>query len=525
MYGNEERSPDYDSDYVALSHAWGGADFTKLTSQSYTRLCDEFSMDELPQTWRDAIHLTRSLGYRFIWIDALCIIQDSLYDWEVEAASMGQVYANCDLNIAALSGTTSHDGLFQYRDIAANFPCDITDAIGGDNWPEGQRLHSAMIRRDDSDLAQETGPGSLDYVTEMVNGSLNKRGWVLQERAFSPRTLYFSKSSLFWDCRSLELDEFPSIAATDVELASRENFNLKKGLPFNHQINSSKEVEQVFETWYKLLKIYCASGLTFETDRLLAISGIAKLVAKKTKSDYYAGIWEHKKLQDLLWCVSEPVSVHREREDELPDPPEDVDKVWTKRLLKRQVSFSWASIGGPVAIHWPYHALSQAEGVEILFRAQIQGFVLPPRPTAFTSVNWNDDTRFERAVAGSFSISCPVHKFGTAEVSDWDEARRKVGQEILAAGLSLSGMPVGVRYFPDRTEAYSTTICRASLAHSRLAGGSIADFGLILSPAKTDLQGRVLYKRLGMYYDLYGKGDTYSKFRRGFYRNGNVVVI
>ncbi|KAF6795394.1 heterokaryon incompatibility protein [Colletotrichum sojae] len=274
MFGNEEKSPDYDSDYVALSHAWGGADFTKLTSQSYTRLCDEFSMDELPQTWRDAIQLTRSLGYQFNWIDALCIIQDSL---------MGQVYANCVLNIAALSGTTSYDGLFQYRDIAANFPCDITDAIGDDNWSEGG-----------------TDRGSLDYVTEMENGSLNRRGWVLQERTFSPRTLYFGKSSLFWDCRSLELDEFPSSAATPVEVASRESVNLKKGLPFNRKIDSSENVEQVFETWYKLLKIYCASGLTFETDRLLAISGIAKLVARKTKSDYYAGIWEHRRLQDLL---------------------------------------------------------------------------------------------------------------------------------------------------------------------------------------------------------------------------------
>ncbi|KAF6827321.1 heterokaryon incompatibility protein [Colletotrichum musicola] len=163
-----------------------------------------------------------------------------MYDWEVEAASMGQVYANCNLNIAALSGTTSYDGLFQYRDVAADSPCDITDVIGDDNWPEGLRLHSAMIRKDDSGPTQGINRGSLDYVTEMANGSLNRRGWVLQERTFSPRTLYFGKSSLFWDYRTLELDEFASIAATDVEVASRENVNLKKGLPFNHQIDSPK---------------------------------------------------------------------------------------------------------------------------------------------------------------------------------------------------------------------------------------------------------------------------------------------
>ncbi|KXH30482.1 heterokaryon incompatibility protein [Colletotrichum salicis] len=206
----DRQSPNH-LDYVTLSHAWGGAEFVKLTTQNYARLCDQFSIQELPKTWRDAICLTRSLGYRYIWVDALCIIQDSLCDWEVESDLMGQVYEHCHLNIAALGSTSSNDGLFRFRNPLMFKNCCLRDALGSSGWPKNHYLAMAVIRPpnyhgwDFKHLLHHAG--DLDYIISLRNEPLNKRGWVIQERGLSPRTLYFGKAGLFWDCRERERQE------------------------------------------------------------------------------------------------------------------------------------------------------------------------------------------------------------------------------------------------------------------------------------------------------------------------------
>lgn len=112
--------------YMTLSHCWGKARFLKLTSLTHDRLQQGFALAELPPTFQDAIMVTRALGVNFLWIDALCIIQDSDVDWQHEATMMSQVYSNSICNISALDAQDSTAGLFFDRETS-NIPyCTVT---------------------------------------------------------------------------------------------------------------------------------------------------------------------------------------------------------------------------------------------------------------------------------------------------------------------------------------------------------------------------------------------------------------
>ena len=93
--------------YACLSHCWGSTKLLTTTKSNWQKLATKISFDTLPPLFRDAIIITRQLGLRYIWIDSLCIIQDSLRDWETESSKMGNIYQNSYITISA---TGSGDG-------------------------------------------------------------------------------------------------------------------------------------------------------------------------------------------------------------------------------------------------------------------------------------------------------------------------------------------------------------------------------------------------------------------------------
>ena len=112
--------------YMTLSHCWGKHPCLRLTSSTHDRLQKGFALAELPPTFQDAIMVTRALGINYLWIDALCIIQDSVLDWRHEATLMSQVYSNSRCNISALDARDSTEGLFFDREFS-NIPyCTFT---------------------------------------------------------------------------------------------------------------------------------------------------------------------------------------------------------------------------------------------------------------------------------------------------------------------------------------------------------------------------------------------------------------
>jgi hypothetical protein len=73
-------------------------------------------VQSMPQTFKDAVKITRKFGIRYLWIDALCILQDSKSDWEVQATEMAAIYRNSVFTIAADNATDSSGGCFANRD-------------------------------------------------------------------------------------------------------------------------------------------------------------------------------------------------------------------------------------------------------------------------------------------------------------------------------------------------------------------------------------------------------------------------
>jgi hypothetical protein len=165
--------------YIALSHCWG-----KLTREE--RFCtyvenieslkQHIPFDELPRTFRDAVTVTRALNVRYLWIDSLCIIQENKHDWNVEASKMENVFNFAYCTIAASSSTSSLDGFLTRRKKRA------TIGIGPPNGP----LY----------LAEAID----DFQKDVEQGVLSTRGWVLQERALSRRTIHFTSTQVYWEC-------------------------------------------------------------------------------------------------------------------------------------------------------------------------------------------------------------------------------------------------------------------------------------------------------------------------------------
>lgn len=172
--------------YIALSHCWGELPDEQrskwLTTREnvQNRTQDGFSIDILPATFRDAIRVTRELGKSYLWIDSLCILQDRDGDWESEAGKMQDVFRGAYCTIAATSATDSTQGFL-----------DRPPASTSNSWV---RVPSP------SDAAVFVTTFMDKFEEDVLAGPLNKRAWVLQERALSRRTIHFTNRQTYWEC-------------------------------------------------------------------------------------------------------------------------------------------------------------------------------------------------------------------------------------------------------------------------------------------------------------------------------------
>jgi hypothetical protein len=171
--------------YALLSHCWGSASHVSsvLPTVAATLAAHKKAIpqDKLPRTFRNTVDFTRSLGIPYLWIDSLCIVQDDLLDWEKEAAVMADIYENCHTCIAASTSPHSEGGLNICQDVGES-------QIG-------------IVRNQD-------GLSTPLYMRVMLNHDphcdiypLATRGWVLQEKLLSPRSLFFGDTELIFECR------------------------------------------------------------------------------------------------------------------------------------------------------------------------------------------------------------------------------------------------------------------------------------------------------------------------------------
>jgi hypothetical protein len=111
--------------YMTLSHCWGTAQFLKLEKETIQQMYDGVEINCLPKTFQHATYVARKLGAHYLWIDSLCILQDSKEDWASESSVMGEIYKGSICNIAATVSASSNDGFLFKRHVRQNRPCII----------------------------------------------------------------------------------------------------------------------------------------------------------------------------------------------------------------------------------------------------------------------------------------------------------------------------------------------------------------------------------------------------------------
>ena len=283
--------------YVALSHCWGETNTAILKEDTLRTMTGGIDWSQLPKTFQDAIYVTRRLGFRYLWIDSLCIIQDSTEDWSKESGTMHAVYANCVLTIAAAWGKDSGTGLFIERKPLDQQPCRIfRDACTG-----------VYIQPNITNPARS-------YVKDNVE-TLEKRAWAVQERFLPARILSYRSFELRWDCLETHGSEsWPTklrrraekMIAEDIRrdwVYKPENTALRQISLLNTR-SGRFDLDYMIDFychWKDILETYTKARLTFRSDVLVAFSGITKTVEKWTGLTNIFGMWKELLPLDLLW--------------------------------------------------------------------------------------------------------------------------------------------------------------------------------------------------------------------------------
>ncbi|KAK3353762.1 heterokaryon incompatibility protein-domain-containing protein [Lasiosphaeria hispida] len=278
------------ANYIALSHCWGGGIAHPLTTKSLEQFRTALPYDDLPASFRDAISISRELGIRYLWIDSLCIIQDSKEDWENESMTMAAVYGNSTLTISAIAASGSNVGI-----LVPGPPPPIPTPSSLRVYPGADALEEVRVER--QDLEEE----NLSLL--FMRGPLSVRGWTLQESILSPRHLFYGVRQIYWKCPSHYRSADGTCARFNAPQTSYDNISrVLYAERFRHQIsNDLADRESLLLEYYDLVEEYSNRNLTFASDKLPAFSGLAHRLHSLLGGEYLAGLWSSDVKRGLLW--------------------------------------------------------------------------------------------------------------------------------------------------------------------------------------------------------------------------------
>lgn len=243
--------------------------------------------DSLGTAYREIMDVVRRLGNRYVWIDSLCIVQDSREDWRNECSRMGDVYRHGDCNL--------------WKDVDANFF----------SWRDPRKLEQLVVRAVSEEdkcnggqwVVSNISPIEETMLADTGAGTpLYKHGWVIQEWYMARRILYFGERII-----TLECCEGSASEAFPLFQPQREVIPLRiKSLLSAHELRTE---EICMKAWYNIVETYTCSELTVPGDKLPTISAVAKELgwhlqraAKEGEVvEYVAGLWSTWCWHQLLW--------------------------------------------------------------------------------------------------------------------------------------------------------------------------------------------------------------------------------
>ncbi|TPX10108.1 uncharacterized protein E0L32_001305 [Thyridium curvatum] len=293
----ESASQDGAVEYVSLSHRWGDPAKghripPKLTRDDGkdARLRQGIKVSSLPKTFRDAVLITRTLGLRYLWIDSLCIFQDSAQDWLDEASKMGDIYAGGVFNIAATGSSSSDGGCLFRGDDPRWIP-----AFQATETNKPQSDEGTWIELHDHEPVKE----------DIFSSELFKRGWVHQELHLSPAVLHCTQRQLYWVCtEGVYSERYPQVISKDGPFLSDELRTDVKSLLLS-SLREGNELKTV-NVWLHLVEQYSEARLTKPEDKQIAIRGLQSKMTetfnRERQAHFMAGTWMASWLvEQLCW--------------------------------------------------------------------------------------------------------------------------------------------------------------------------------------------------------------------------------
>jgi hypothetical protein len=271
-----------DGHWVALSHCWGKKENhpLKTTQANLTRHLNDIALSSLPKTFQDAVTATRVLGFRYLWIDSLCIVQDNKDDWKRQSQMMATIYQNAVITLAASAASDSTQGLFFPRPYAGiQFPSiQIPFIVREKNSGRRKTLGNYSISLD---WRQEP---FMEHLDPMFS-SIYMRGWCTQELILSRRIIHFLNEGMVWVCKRKAMDE------TGQQLVGGER----------HSKNDWAT------EWGTIISEHSMRRFTFEKDRLISLDGLAREISKAannscTMKEYFYGNWMIDLPEFILWA-------------------------------------------------------------------------------------------------------------------------------------------------------------------------------------------------------------------------------
>lgn len=262
-----------DARYVALSYTWGPGDRFTTTSSRLGELRRRHgiksALDKIPRAIRDAIKLVRNLGERYVWVDSICIVQDSADWWKLNSKMMDQVYGNAYLTICAADNPNASAGLMALDPSKRRFQQHVEECLPG--------------------LSLMVSHPAETYIQQSV---WNFRAWTFQERLLSKRCLIFTSGRVYYQCRSTTMSEDiveQKNAGWSIELVNA---------PLQILRDLSIQAPQVYT---KCVRLYTLRSLTHQKDILAAFNGVSNLIGDTLATDLVFGLPSSHFDWALLW--------------------------------------------------------------------------------------------------------------------------------------------------------------------------------------------------------------------------------
>lgn len=255
--------------YVCLSYCWGPRPAFTTSSTTLIERKRGIPVESLPRTIKDAIDITRMFGIRFLWVDALCILQgtnkEERLDWERESENMANIYGNAFLTLSAAASSNSEGGIFTVPSKLDFFSCKI---------PFSATPNEGIVF-----------VTPLPPISPPMMEPINKRGWTVQERVLSRRILVYGTDEMSWQCHGIQIQESGVLLP-----------------PMSMSICRFPDILWP-GGWWRIIQDYTSRNLTNYMDKLPALSGMARIWQLRTEDRYLAGLWERNLPEDLLWIV------------------------------------------------------------------------------------------------------------------------------------------------------------------------------------------------------------------------------